>query len=118
MRKVEEDLSVLIDPIDLQQIIINLMINAIQSMTNGGVLKINAHRNASKILIEVSDSGEGISQAKMSHIFDPFYTTKKPGEGTGLGLWLTYEIITNYDGEISVESEEGRGTSFTVSFIG
>ena len=48
--------------------------------------------------------------------FDPFFTTKPPGEGTGLGLWLTYEIIRNYNGEISVESEAGKGSTFVMSF--
>jgi signal transduction histidine kinase len=95
---------------------INLMINAIQSMKQGGTLSVNAFRNNSKVILEVSDTGDGIEEENLDKIFDPFYTTKRPGEGTGLGLWLTYEIVKNYDGEISVHSKKGKGSTFTIKF--
>ena len=95
---------------------LNLFINAIQAMGDGGSLKVRGYREDSKIKVEVSDTGSGITQENIGKIFDPFFTTKPPGEGTGLGLWLTYEIIRNYNGEISVESEAGKGSTFAMSF--
>lgn len=62
------------------------------------------------------DTGAGIAREDLGRVFDPFFTTKSPGEGTGLGLWLSYEIIKNYNGEITVESEVGKGSKFTLSF--
>jgi signal transduction histidine kinase len=113
---IEAGLTVWLDPNDLQQVLINLMINAVQSMTDGGILTINAFCRESKVILEVSDTGEGISKKETSKIFDPFYTTKPPGEGTGLGLWLTYEIVNIYGGEITVKSEKDEGTTFSVKF--
>ncbi len=108
--------NIVIAPHDFQQMTLNLFINAIQAMQEGGSLKVRCYREDSKIKIEVIDTGRGIAQENLGKIFDPFFTTKPPGEGTGLGLWLTYEIIRNYNGEISVESEEGKGTKFIMSF--
>jgi signal transduction histidine kinase len=117
MQEVEGGMRVFIDPHDLQQILINLIINAIQSMNSGdGTLTVSGYQQGPVAVIEVSDTGAGISDEEMGRIFDPFYTTKKPGEGTGLGLWLTYEIVKNYNGEISVKSEKGKGTRFRVEF--
>jgi signal transduction histidine kinase len=113
---IEAGLTVNLDPNDLQQALINLMINAAQSMAEGGILTINAFCKGSKVILEVSDTGEGIEKNDISKIFDPFYTTKAPGEGTGLGLWLTYEIVHSYGGEISVTSRKNVGTTFLVEF--
>ncbi len=112
--KVEGGINVMMDPHDFQQVITNLMINAVQSMKNGGELNIIAGKNNSHVILEVSDTGDGIAEDSHDNIFDPFYTTKQPGEGTGLGLWITYEIIKNYHGEISVSSEKGKGSTFTI----
>jgi signal transduction histidine kinase len=113
---IEAGLIVRLDPNDLQQALINLMINAVQSMTEGGILTINAFCKGSKVILEVSDTGEGIKEKEISKIFDPFYTTKQPGEGTGLGLWLTYDIVNSYGGEITVSSSKKEGTTFSVKF--
>ena len=113
---IEAGLTVRLDPGDLQQALINLMINALQSMPEGGILTINAFCRESKVILEVSDTGEGIEEENILKIFDPFYTTKPPGEGTGLGLWLTYEIINSYGGEITVTSRRNEGTTFSVKF--
>jgi signal transduction histidine kinase len=115
---IKDGVLIFIDPHDLQQIMINLMINAEQSMGDaGGELSMNAYKDGSRTVIEVSDTGEGIDEEDIRRIFDPFYTTKQPGEGTGLGLWLTYEIIKNYNGEISVKSGRDKGSTFTVIFF-
>ncbi len=115
---IEDHVSVVIDPHDLQKVIINLMINAVQSMKNGGVLSVNAFRKNGKVILEVSDTGEGIDEASLGDIFNPFYTTKQPGEGTGLGLWVTHEILENYNAEISVKSKKGEGSKFSIVFNG
>ena len=92
------------------------MINAVQSMAEGGILTINAFCKESKVILEISDTGKGIEEKDISKIFDPFYTTKQPGEGTGLGLLLTYDIVNSYDGEITVTSKKNKGTTFSVKF--
>ena len=116
INEADSGLMIFIDPHDFQQVALNLFINAIQAMEDGGSLKVRGYREDSKIKVEVSDTGSGIAQENLGRIFDPFFTTKPPGEGTGLGLWLTYEIIRNYNGEISVESEAGKGSTFVMSF--
>lgn len=118
INEIGDGLSIVIDPRDFQQVILNLFINAIHAMENGGSLKIKGYKEDSKVKIEVIDTGNGIRKENLGKIFDPFFTTKPPGEGTGLGLWLTYEIIRNYNGEISVESEVGKGSRFILTFPG
>jgi signal transduction histidine kinase len=114
--EVEDGLFIIFDPHDFHQVILNLFINAIHAMKYEGYLTIRGYKEDSKIKVEVIDTGEGISQENLSKIFDPFFTTKPPGEGTGLGLWLSYDIVRNYNGEISVESEVGKGSKFTLTF--
>ncbi len=113
---VPEDLRFMFDVHDFQQLLLNLFINAIHAMKEGGLLEVRGHREESMLTIEVSDSGCGIVSEDVGKIFDPFFTTKPVGEGTGLGLWLTYEIIKNYNGEIAVESEPGKGSRFIMRF--
>ncbi len=113
---IEAGLTVRLDPIDLQQVLINLMINAVQSMTEGGTLTINAFSMGSIAIIEVRDTGEGIEEKDILKIFDPFYTTKPVGEGTGLGLWLSYEIVNSYGGEITVKNIKNEGVIFIIKF--
>jgi len=113
---VPEDISILGDMQDFQQVLLNLFINAVQAMPEGGDLTVNAFKDDSQIILEVIDTGTGIKDEHISMIFDPFFTTKPPGEGTGLGLWLTYEIVKNYNGDIKVESEIGKGSRFIITF--
>jgi signal transduction histidine kinase len=117
IENIKHGLVIFIDPNDLQQILINLMVNAEQAMeATGGTLTVKGYSRDSKVVIEVSDTGEGIDDNEIGKIFDPFYTTKQPGEGTGLGLWLTYEIVKNYNGDISVEGKKGEGSTFKLEF--
>ncbi|MBF0465103.1 MAG: HAMP domain-containing protein [Nitrospirae bacterium] len=116
INEVPDDLQVTFDIHDFQQLILNLFINSIHAMVNGGTLEVCGHREGSSVSIEVADTGCGIAAENIGRIFDPFFTTKPTGEGTGLGLWLTYEIIRNYNGEISVESEFGKGSRFIMRF--
>jgi signal transduction histidine kinase len=73
-------------------------------------------REEAAVIVEVIDTGCGVAPENLGRIFDPFFTTKPTGEGTGLGLWLTYEIVRNYDGEITVRSKEGEGSRFIMRF--
>ncbi len=100
----------------LQQVFLNLFINAIQAMPDGGSLLINVHTEDGHWLkIEIEDTGLGIEPEHLPRIFDPFYTTKEVGRGTGLGLSVTYGIIEKHGGHIEAHSQKGQGTSFTIT---
>ncbi|MFC1580497.1 ATP-binding protein [Thermodesulfobacteriota bacterium] len=100
----------------VQQCLINLIFNAIDAMPQGGTLTIGCAHNGGKGVVEigVKDTGSGISPQDLPHIFDPFYTTKTEGKGLGLGLSTVFGIIDLHKGTISVESQPGKGTVFTI----
>lgn len=98
----------------LQQAIIALGTNAIDAMPSGGILTLRATGQHNRIAIEVEDSGVGIPPENLSKVFEPFFTTKEVGEGTGLGLAVCYGIITDHGGRLSVRSNVGKGTTFTM----
>ena len=98
-----------------EQVVINLVLNAMDAMPQGGKLSISTLAHNSKIRMEIEDTGTGIPQKSLSRIFDPFFTTKEPGKGTGLGLSVTYNIIQEHDGDIAVESKENMGTKFIIT---
>lgn len=104
----------MLDAEALKQIIINIGLNAVQAMKNGGSLNIYCHDLGDRLELAFTDSGEGIPEENLIHIFDPFFTTKDVGEGTGLGLAVTYSLVQRMGGEISVRSASGEGTTFTV----
>ncbi|MEP6946526.1 MAG: ATP-binding protein [Acidobacteriota bacterium] len=98
----------------IQQAVIALATNAIDAMPDGGKLKFRALRQASRLIIEVSDTGVGIPPDDMSKIFEPFFTTKEVGKGTGLGLAVCYGIISEHGGRLNVRSNLGKGTTFSI----
>jgi PAS domain S-box-containing protein len=99
----------------MRQILLNLITNAVQAMPEGGELAIHtADAGANQIRLEVRDTGIGIPAEHLQDIFNPFYTTKAPGQGTGLGLSVVHSILQRYRGEIRVTSQVGRGTTFTI----
>ncbi len=104
------------DPKTLQQIFLNLFVNAIQAMKNGGTLAIKARTEDGGhwLKVEVADTGIGIDPEDLPHIFEPFYTTKEVGRGTGLGLSVSYGIAQKHGGHIEVNSRKGAGATFTV----
>jgi two-component system NtrC family sensor kinase len=104
------------NPGKLQQVFLNLFINARDAMPEGGELLIRAVVEDSKVEIAVSDTGTGISQDNVKKIYDPFFTTKVAGKGTGLGLSVSYGIVQEHSGSISVESSLGIGTTFRLEF--
>ncbi len=107
--------EIMIDRHMMEQVLMNLVLNAIQAMRSGGVLTISTVVEEAHCLVRVRDSGCGISSSVLPRIFDPFFTTKNEGEGTGLGLSVSLGIVERHGGRIMVESEVGRGTTFTVS---
>jgi two-component system, NtrC family, sensor kinase len=100
----------------LQQVFLNLFLNGRDAMPEGGVLGIRTSIVEGRIEIVVTDSGVGISREHIKKIYDPFFTTKIAGKGTGLGLSVSYGIVQEHGGSISVESSLGRGTSFRLDF--
>jgi len=100
----------------LQQLFLNLVINARDAMPNGGVLEITSKVNDGQIVARVADTGEGIEQQNLWKIFDAFFTTKELGNGTGLGLSVCSKIVGQHGGQITVDSEVGKGSTFTVTF--
>ncbi|MDH3995791.1 MAG: DUF3365 domain-containing protein [Desulfobulbaceae bacterium] len=104
-----------IDVEALRQIIVNTVLNAIQAMPEGGQLTIRTKQIYSRIVIVIKDTGTGVDPEIKDKIFDPFFTTKDIGEGTGLGLAVTYALIQQMGGTIEMESEPGKGTVFSIS---
>ncbi|WP_455379469.1 PAS domain S-box protein [Petrachloros mirabilis] len=102
------------DPDQMSQVVINLIMNAVHAMPEGGILRITLAPEKEKVKLTVADTGIGIPQEALTKIFDPFFTTKEFGKGTGLGLTVVKGIIEEHQGSIAVESEEGKGTTFTI----
>jgi signal transduction histidine kinase len=96
----------------LQQVFMNLIMNARDAMPRGGKLSLASESENGTVRVEVADSGVGIPPDDLTKIFDPFFTTKATSRGTGLGLAVTYGIVREHSGKIRVESAVGRGTSF------
>jgi signal transduction histidine kinase len=98
----------------LKQAFLNIILNATQAMPTGGVLRVDTAVEDSFVVIRFSDTGVGISKEQLSDVLNPFYTTKPPGEGTGLGLSLTHSIIQRTGGSLHIGSEQAKGTIVTV----
>ncbi|RJQ20823.1 MAG: histidine kinase [Nitrospiraceae bacterium] len=102
------------NPSDICQAFFNIILNALQTGMKGLKLIITTRRMTDHILISFSDNGPGVPEDTRGRIFEPFFTTKEVGKGTGMGLNVTYEVITSYGGTIEVESETGKGATFTI----
>ena len=103
-----------IDPGALQQVIVNICLNAAQAMPNGGSLRVESREENHRLRLVFTDNGPGIPAEDLPIIFDPFFTTKDVGEGTGLGLAVSYSMVQLMQGRLSVTSEQGKGACFTV----
>ena len=101
-----------LDPDQMKQVFTNIILNAIQAMPNGGELRVKSYPVSGQNTIDIADTGDGIEKDKIKNIFDPFFTTKE--KGAGLGLAITYKIVEEQGGTISVESEKGKGTLLRV----
>jgi signal transduction histidine kinase len=127
--RVENDLDPDMPPIvasadQLKQVILNLLLNAQQAMPDGGTIYVSTHASgesdpevvrSESVLVRVRDTGRGIAPEHLPRIFEPFFSTKQDGKGTGLGLWVSYGIVQNHGGSIKVRSRSGRGTTFTIA---
>jgi len=102
------------DPAQLTQVLVNLIVNAIQAMPEGGRLTVRTLAGEGHISLIVEDTGIGMSEVVMKKIFIPFFTTKDINQGTGLGLAVVHGIVTSHGGSIKVDSKVGRGTRFEV----
>jgi len=104
--------SMVLDEKKIKQVFINLFMNARHAIGNTGTIKVESIYDfaANQVLINVADTGHGIENENLSRIFDPFFTTKPTGEGTGLGLSVSYGIVKNHGGDISVKSRPGQGS--------
>lgn len=101
----------------VKQVIINLVMNALQAMGEGGTLFLRTvQESETAVRVQVADTGPGIPPAALERIFTPFFTTKEPGEGTGLGLFITRKLMEGIGGTIAVASVVGEGTTFTLTF--
>jgi len=106
--------SVYADPDQMSQVLLNLIINAIHAMPDGGTMKIGLQRDDKGVRLTVADTGCGIPPQDIPKIFNPFFTTKEVGKGTGLGLTVVHGIVREHGGSIDVESEPGSGTMFSI----
>ncbi len=114
-----EDLSEDLPPVSgdknqLQQVLVNLALNGCEAMPDGGTLMISSRYEHGQLVVKVIDTGCGIQKTHLAQIFEPFFTTKPVGKGTGLGLSVSYGILQQHGGTLTVESEEGKGCTFTM----
>jgi two-component system NtrC family sensor kinase len=109
--------AVIGDARQLQQVVLNLITNAVQAMTplGGGTLRVRTRCGDGSVILEMSDSGPGIPAAARARVFEPFFTTKDEGEGTGLGLSVSYGIVAAHGGSITIAETSERGTTFAVA---
>ena len=106
----------------IQQVFVNILINAVDAISEDSnsnykaikEISVATSKNDENVFITFKDTGMGIQNDNLTKIFEPFYTTKKEGKGTGLGLWVSYGIIKSFQGEILVRSKEEKGTTFII----
>jgi signal transduction histidine kinase len=108
--------AVMCDASQIQQVVVNLVSNGVEATQSGGTVSVRTAslESGGAVAFEVSDTGSGIPEEMLTRIFDPFFTTKEEGQGTGLGLAVSYGIVVAHGGEIEVESRVGVGTTFRV----
>ena len=104
----------LVDPIELEQVLVNLINNSIHALPDGGKIVVRAYPEKDDVHLEVIDNGVGMQAGELGRIFEPFYTTKPVGQGTGLGLSVCYGIVQSWGGKIWAESEQGKGTTMHI----
>ncbi len=114
VRLAPETHTVCVNPIEIQQVLVNLIHNALEAANGQGDVTIRTETAHDAVRIAVRDNGPGIPSAHLKHVFDPFFTTRREDGGTGLGLSIVHGIINDHGGSIEVKSEPGRGTTFTV----
>lgn len=115
VREFRENLpQVSADPDQIKQVLVNILLNAVQAMPQGGTLTLRSDRSDRDVTLTLQDTGVGISEEQMGKVFDPFFTTKEVGQGTGLGLFVSYGIIQRHQGTIQLSSQVGKGTTVSI----
>jgi two-component system NtrC family sensor kinase len=112
--QVPKDLSVRVSPDEFNQVMMNLVDNAATAMGGDGRLKLSVWRDGTDAVIEVEDDGPGIPDEQLDRIFEPFFSTKVPGQGSGIGLSVARGIIEGYAGTLKAESNDERGSRFVI----
>lgn len=113
-QEIGSELMLPVAPHDLEELFLNIMLNAVQAMESGGQLKVMAHKSESQVVITIEDNGPGIPEDNIDDVFKLFYTTKDADEGTGLGMWMSYELVKKHKGEIFITSQVGSGTKVSI----
>ena len=117
IKDIDENLPLIAaDKKQLQEVFFNLIRNAAQAIEEKGKVTIRARKEDDKVIVDIEDTGQGIPEDKLAEIFNPFYTTKEPGKGTGLGLFIVRQVVERNKGRISVKSKVNEGTTFTLEF--
>jgi PAS domain S-box-containing protein len=111
----KEVFSILCNPTEIREVFVNIIHNALEAMPDGGRISFNTRSKDDLVLVNVSDTGKGMTEDVKKNIFDPFFTTRRP-EGTGLGMSTSFGIIKMHGGDIKVNSEVGKGSTFTLQF--
>lgn len=115
VREFREDLPpVSADPDQIKQVLVNVLLNAVQAMPQGGTLTLRSDRSDRDSMLTIGDTGMGIPEERIAKVFDPFFTTKEVGQGTGLGLFVSYGIIQRHQGTIQLASQMGKGTTVSI----
>jgi signal transduction histidine kinase len=112
----EGELRISADPEQLRRALGNLVLNAMDAMPDSGTLRIRTSRHDGGVRLEVSDTGQGLTEEECGRLFTPYYTTKH--HGTGLGLAIVQSVVSDHHGKISVESKQGRGATFIIDLPG
>jgi signal transduction histidine kinase len=116
-RRPAEEIRLYINPTKFQQVVMNLCLNAVQAIKGSGEIRISLSRDqVGQIILEVADNGIGMEEDVANKIFDPLFTTKEPGKGTGLGLFVVEQIVSEHKGKIEIESKPGAGSVFKITF--
>jgi signal transduction histidine kinase/CheY-like chemotaxis protein len=102
------------DPVELREVLVNMIYNAVDAMPSGGEVRVSTQENRDRVIIQITDTGTGMTPEVKQRLFDPFFTTKGKA-GTGMGLAVSFGIIRRHEGSIEVDSEPGRGTTFKIS---
>ena len=106
--------NIVVDPVKIEQVLINVFTNAIEAMDESEILGIHSYDEDNMVVVEISDTGPGIPPEYIDRIFEPFFTTKEIGEGTGLGLSICYGIISRYGGEMYITNKKDKGAKVTI----
>jgi signal transduction histidine kinase len=109
-----ESAELLTDPVQLELALLNLITNSVDAMAAGGRLTVRLSRVNERLHLQIEDTGSGIPSELLAHIFDPWVTTKAQGKGSGLGLSITRQVVTNHGGTIRAENRSGKGAVFTI----